>query len=57
MSDTKKLRNKSSAKSEKLRLNKETLQDLGAGKTEKIKGGAPTAGPVRCTQYWSGCAN
>ena len=57
MMKAKKQNDKRSHKSEKLRLNKETFKDLGAGKTEQIKGGYPTAGPARCTQYWSGCAN
>ena len=57
MMKAKKQNDKRGLKSEKLRLNKETLKELGAGKTEEVKGGYPTAGPVRCTQYWSGCAN
>ena len=41
MMKAKKQSDKRSHKSEKLRLNKETLKDLGAAKTEQIKGGAP----------------
>ena len=55
MTDVKKREeDKSSAKTKKLRLNKETIKDLGAGKNAQVKGGAPTQGE-RCTQRWSDC--
>ena len=41
-----------SEKSKKLRLNKETLKDLGTSKSEQVKGGAI---PRLCTQPNTGC--
>ena len=49
MTDSKKtVKDKNTQKSKKLRLNKETLKDLGTSKIEQVKGGA--GGGRRCTQ-------
>ena len=50
---TTKENDKHGAKFEKLRLNKETLKDLGAGNRREVKGGARP----RCTYYESGCTS
>jgi hypothetical protein len=57
MTDIKKKdKGKSGVKSDKLRLNKETLKDLGASGNAQVKGGAQnTDGGQRCTQRWSNC--
>ena len=53
MTDTRKPANgKSSEKSKKLRLNKETLKDLGTSKTEQVRGGAAVK---RCANEDTGC--
>ena len=44
MTDIKKNQGKSSAKTRKLRLNKETLKDLKARDEDRVKGGAAMTG-------------
>ena len=46
---------KRGVKSKKLRLNKETLKDLGASKNAQVKCGAHGTQGDRCTQRWSNC--
>ncbi len=47
--------------SKKLQFTAHTVRALVADDLGQVAGAsvkcAPTAGPVRCTQYWSGCAN
>ena len=51
MTDRKKTaKDKEGAKTTKLQLNKETVKDLNATGSEKVKGGQPTI-----TQYQNGC--
>ena len=50
---TKTENDKSGAKLENLRLNNETLKDLGASNPHEVKGGARP----RCTYHQSGCTS
>ena len=47
--------------SKKLQFNAQTVRALVGEDLGQVAGASlkcyPTAGPVRCTQYWSGCAN